>query len=231
MGQRGMTGAAVLALLTAGALPALVSAHHSPGHQGGGQGQNSVTIEATSPVTFGRSTVVSGRLQGPDKAGTSVDLQADEFPYSDSDFTQVASVNSAQNGDYRFTNAPQRNTRYRVVAKASPPVTSSAVTVLVRLQVKLSVSDSTPRAGRTVRFSGTVCPEHDGATAFIQRRTSSGAFRRVATTTLQDVPGGTCSSFARRVRIRRDGVYRVRVRSGDADHASGISRRIRIDAR
>ena len=58
---------------------------------------------------------------------------------------------------------------------------------------------------------------------------STGSYRTVARATLADT-GGACSSYARRLRIRSDGVYRVKVPSGDADHSTGISRRIRINA-
>jgi hypothetical protein len=220
----------IWAAVLAAALPAAVLADHRPGHQGG-QGQNNVSIAATSPITFGGSTAVSGKLTGPDQAGVQIELEADAFPYADNDFAQVATVMTDQNGDYSFTHQPQSNTRYRVVAKASPTFNSDVVTTLVRLKVTRRVSDRTPRAGRRVRFSGTVCPEHDGQTASIQRRTRSGAFRTVRTTTLRDAPGTACSSYARRIRVRRDGIYRVTAASGDADHADGVSRRVRIDAR
>lgn len=220
---------AICVAALAAALPAVVAADHRPGHQGG-PGQNNVSIAATSPIVFGGSTTVSGKLTGPDHAGVQIELEADAFPYADNDFAQVGTVMTDQNGDYSFTHQPQSNTRYRVVAKASPTFNSDVATVLVRLQVTRRVSDRTPEAGSRVRFSGTVCPEHDGQVAAIQRRTSSG-FKRVARTTLRDAPGTPCSSYARRVRIRRDGVYRVKARSGDADHANGFSRRVRIDAR
>jgi hypothetical protein len=181
-------------------------------------------------VTWGRSTTVTGKFPGNGNSGVVVDLQADPYPFDDSGFADVARSATDGNGDYRFTAAPTSHTRYRVVAKASPPVTSTAATVLVRIQVKFAVSDSTPRAGRVVRFSGTACPDHDGKVAAIQRRTSTGSYRTVARATLADT-GGPCSSYARRLRIRRDDVYRVKVPSGDADHSTGTSRRIRIDAR
>jgi hypothetical protein len=215
--------------LIAAALPAAVAADHRPGHQGGG-GQNNISVDATTPIRWGGSTTVSGKLTGQGNSGVQVELEADPFPYADNDFAQVATAMTDANGDYRFTHQPQSNTRYRVTARTSPPVTSSIVTVVVRLKVTRRVSDSTPRAGSRVRFSGTVCPEHDGQTAAIQRRTSTGRFRTVRTTTLQDVPGSTCSSYARRVRVRRDGVYRVKATSGDGDHATGFSRRIRLNA-
>ena len=57
---------------------------------------------------------------------------------------------------------------------------------------------------------GTVRPEHDGARALIQRRSSSGRFVTVARATLRDA-GTDFSRYSRRVRIRRDGSYRVKV--------------------
>lgn len=216
-------GAAALA-----AVPAAAVADHRPGHQGGG-GTNNVSIDATSPITFARSTVITGKVTGNGNGGLSVDLQADPFPFEDNGFGQVATSTTDANGDYRFTHKPALHTRYRTVVKASPTVTSSIETVLVRLRVKFAVSDSTPKARSLVRFTGTVCPEHDGKLAYIQRRTSTGSYRTVARARLTD-SGASCSNYARRVRVNRDGVYRVKVPSRDADHSTGISRRIRINA-
>jgi hypothetical protein len=96
------------------------------------------------------------------------------------------------------------------------------VTVLVRPKVSLKLSDYTPRRGRRVRFSGRVCPQHDGSTLAIQRRYST-AYRTVRRTTLRDVSGSTCSSYRRTFRVKRDGRYRA-VIGRHADHAAGISR-------
>ena len=219
-----------IGLAAAAALPTAAAAHHQPGHQGGPDSGGNLSINATSPVTFGRSTVVTGKLTAANpNTGVGVDLQADPFPFEDNGFSNVASGVTDANGDYRIVHKPTVHTRYRAVAKTSPPTTSALTTVLVRLQVKFSVSDSTPNSGSRVRFSGTVCPEHDGKVASIQRRTSTGSYRTVARVTLTDT-GGPCSAYARRLRIRSDGTYRVRVPSGDADHSTGISRRIRINA-
>ena len=216
-------------LAAAAALPAAAAAHHQPGHQGG-PNEGNISISATSPVTWGRSTVVTGKLTATSpNSGVGVDLQADPAPFEDNGFTTVASGATDGNGDYRLTAKPTSHTRYRVVAKASPTVTSTPATVLVRLRVKFSVSDSTPRVGQSVRFSGDVCPEHDGKVAAIQRRTSTGSYRTVARATLADT-GGACSSYSRSLRIRSDGTYRVKVPSGDSDHSTGTSRRIRINA-
>jgi hypothetical protein len=207
-----------------------VNAHHQPGHQGGGTDQNTVTINATSPIVWGSSTTVAGQLQGPGNGGVEVDLEADPYPFSDTEFAKAASAVTDAGGNYSFVAQPQLHTRYRVVAKASPTVTSATATVLVRLRVTRSVSDRTPERGSRVRFRGRVCPEHDGKLARIQRRTSSGKYRTVAQATLKDVPNDSCSRYSKRVRIRRDGTYRVRIPSGDADHLAGRSRRVRVDA-
>jgi hypothetical protein len=204
------------------------SADHKPGHTPG-QGANDVTIAATSPIVWGRSTVISGTVRGA-AAGVLVDLQADPFPYSDAEFAKLATVPTDAKGGYRFTDMPKANTRYRVVAATSPPVTSTIATVLVQIRVKVGVSDSTPLRGSLVKFSGTACPAHDGNTVYVQKRTSTGSFGTVARTVLRDA-GDTCSTYSRRIRVYSDGVYRVKVSSaGDGDHMTGVSRRVSLDA-
>jgi hypothetical protein len=91
------------------------------------------------------------------------------------------------------------------------------------------VSDSTPAAGKRIRFKGRACPQHDGAQVRIQRRTSSGKWRTRRLTTLRDIPGSTCSRYSKRFRVSADGTYRAVVVSPDADHAKGISRSKRIN--
>ena len=97
----------------------------------------------------------------------------------------------------------------------------------MRIKVGVRVSDRTPRRGSRVRFSGSVFPAHDGRTALIQRRTRTGSFRTVVRTRLRDA-GTARSTYSRRLRIYRDGVYRVKV-AGDGDHANGFSSRKSID--
>jgi copper binding plastocyanin/azurin family protein len=78
-------------------------------------------------------------------------------------------------------------------------------------RVTLAVSDSTPRAGRRIRFSGFVSPARDGAVLQLQRRTRRG-YRTVATTRLRDA-GSARSKFSIRLRIRADGRYRARLKA------------------
>ncbi|HEX8648481.1 MAG TPA: hypothetical protein VF715_16430 [Thermoleophilaceae bacterium] len=203
-------------------------ADHKPGHNPG-QGSADVTIAATSPIVWGKSSVVNGSVRGAG-AGVLVDLQADPFPYSDTEFVKEATVPTDAKGDYRFAPLTRLNTRYRVVAQTSPPVTSTIATVLVRIRVKVSVSDSTPKRGSLVTFSGSACPQHDGNLVYLQRRTSTGGYGTVARTKLVDA-GDTCSKYSRRLRVFSDGVYRVKVSSGgDGDHVAGVSRTVSLDA-
>jgi hypothetical protein len=203
-------------------------ADHKPGHDPG-QGSAEVTISATGPIVWGKSSVITGRVRAA-ATGALVDLQSDAFPYSDAEFAKEATVPVDAKGDYRFTPAPKLNTRYRVVTQANPPVASAVATVLVQIRVKVAVSDSTPRSGSLVTFSGSACPQHDGNLVYIQRRSSTGSFGTIARTKLVDA-GATCSKYSRRIRVNSDGVYRVKVSSaGDGDHMTGVSRTVALDA-
>lgn len=207
-------GAAAAAL----AAPAAVAAAKPP------KPPAKVTLAAApSPVTFGRSTTLSGRLTGGKTAsGETIVLQADRAPL-DGHYDDVTTVLTDANGEWSATDAPPALTRYRAVAKTAPPVTSDTADVGVRLRVRVHVSDRTPAKGARVRFSGTAAPAHDGAPVSVQRRRSDGSWRTVGRTQLRDA-GTDVSRYARRVRVNRTGTYRVRVRSGDTDHLRGKSR-------
>jgi hypothetical protein len=203
-------------------------ADHRPGHNPG-QGSADVSINATSPIVWGKSTAITGRVKGA-ATGALVDLQSDPFPYSDAEFAKEATVPVDAQGDYRFAPLPKLNTRYRVVTQTNPPVASAVATVLVQIRVKVAVSDSTPRAGTLVTFSGSGCPAHDGNLVYIQKRSSTGSFATVARTKLVDA-GDTCSKYSRRIRVKSDSVYRVKISSaGDGDHMTGVSRTVALNA-
>lgn len=144
------------------------------------------------------------------------------LPLGDKFVPTGATATTSPNGQFSFPVKPGVSTQYRVVAQASPNVTSGPRLISVRIRIGVIVSDTTPRAGSLVRFSGSVLPAHDGRTALIQRRSSTGSFVTVARTTLRDA-GDARSTYNRRIRVRADGVYRVKV-AGDADHVNGFSR-------
>jgi hypothetical protein len=212
----------VLAAILLAVWPLAAAADHRPGHGGGGGAGNLTLAAKPATVTFGRAVTLSGKLTGPNNAGRQVNLRSDPFPFDTFDNAGNATTNAQ--GDYAFTQRPALNTRYQA---RSGNEESAMATVLVRPAVSLRLSDSTPRRGQRVRFSGRVCPEHDGSRVAIQRRTAAG-FRTVARTTLRDVLGPTCSRYARRLPVRRDGTYRAVLR-GHSDHATGISPRRRAN--
>jgi hypothetical protein len=185
---------------------------------------SALTIEAKPAlIVFSGATSLSGRLGGGQADGVSVRLEQDTTrPYGDSYTASGNTVKTASNGRYAFAVKPLMNTQYRVVAQASPPVTSAATLVRVRIRVGLTLSDTTPMRGSLVRFSGSASSAHDGRTAYIQRRSSTGRFVTVGRTTLRDA-GDARSTYGGRVRVSRDGVYRVKI-LGDLDHINGFSR-------
>lgn len=217
---------AVLMGVVVGALtiPSLAVAKPPTKPPGPGQVPALTVGAAPSPVVFGQRTVVSGRLSGTSSdAGQTVQLDSDPFPYGV--FTAGPTTLTAANGNYAFLGVGlARNTLYRVRDTTGARLTSSVVLVGVRLSVSFSVSDSTPARGQRIRFSGTVRPQHGGTLVRIQRRDSAGVFRTVATTRTVNPTGKTYSRYSKSLRIYRDGVYQVRVSSGDSDHYSGTSR-------
>jgi hypothetical protein len=192
-------------------------------------GGNAVTVGASpGSVAFGKATTISGQVTGAKNSGVEVTLQEQPLPAAaGATFSDVAKTTTDASGHYAFTVTPQRNTRYQVRSKTSPPATSPVVRVNVRIALTFHLSDSTPRRGTRVRFFGVAKPAHDGAVVLIQRRASSGKFRTVAKTVLRTSKTAGQSRYSKRLRITRSGVYRVRV-PHDADHSTGTSRKRRI---
>ena len=208
---------AALVLLAACAGPAVAAKPPKPPKP-----NPNLTIQSSAnAVTFGGSITISGTSKNI-ASGTSVELQQNPYPYSGFHATGKTGVIDPA-GNYSIAGVvPGVHTQYRVVAKTSPPTTSGTAFVRVRLRVSFKVSDSTPRRGQMVRFSGTVAPAHDGKPVLIQKRTSTG-YRTVARTVLVD-NGTATSKYSKRMRIRRSARYRIVVQSLDQDHDNGTSR-------
>ena len=216
---------ALLAVLAAIAPAALA--------QGQGNKKGSPTISALdakpNPLVFGSATVLSGRLSGQGSSGVTVRLEADDTrPFGDG-YKEVSRGTSDNGGRFQFNVKPPKNTQYRVVAQASPPLTTAPRLVLVRYKVGLRVSTQHPRKGSKVRFYGTVLPPKDGATASIQRRSPTGRWVTVSRATLTDA-GSVYSRYSKQITVRSDGTYRVKM-PGDADRVNGFSRSLALDAR
>src|SRR5438067_8645935 len=156
---------------------------------------------SVSPVTYGGTTRITGRLTGRDHGDRRITLLADGAPFGS--FSTSAHARTTASGGYSFSERPLATSRFEVRARST---TSAIITVPVRFAVSLHVSDATPRSGQVVRFFGRACPAHDGLIVSIQRRGRRG-YRTVRRTRL--VPSTLCSVYSRRVRIGRDGRFRA----------------------
>lgn len=191
----------------------------APGSGGGGSGSVSVSLK-TGSIVFGHAATITGKVTGGKHAGVTVTLQESPFPFTS--FKNVANTTTDTNGSYTFTRKPGLNTRYRVVAKTSPPSTSAIAQENVKFFVSLRLSDSTVKPGARVRFSGVSRPAHTGGLVLIQRKTSTG-YKTVSKTLLRASTTGQ-STYAKKVRITHSGTYRAVV-PHDASHATGTSPR------
>jgi hypothetical protein len=222
--NRILTAAAVLAALAS--VPA-ATAHKPPDKpkkqpaQPGKQAWSLSLTAAPNAVRFGQSVTISGALTGPNPTERTITLREDPFPFDD--LPDVGTVDTDAAGNYSFVRSPTANTRYQTRRGGAE---SEIVTVAVKPTVTLRFGDRTPAAGKRVRLRGKVCPEHDGVALQIQRRKAPKQWRTVAQVTMADA--GTCSTYARRLRVRRDGAFRT-VFAGDSDHAAARSRVRRID--
>lgn len=207
--------ATAVALLGLAALPTMAAAVHKPNHQ---PGSLELTIGAEpNPVVYGRATVVSGRLSGNNRAGRTVTLDGAQYPYT-SFRSAIATTVTDANGNFSFRRRPRLHTIYRARAAG----TQAQVTVKVRMRVSLYLSDRTPERGQLVRFSGRACPRNGRALVSIQKRRSDGSWRTVRRTRLRNAR--RCSVYSRRLRLYRDGSFRVVV-NGNASRLRGFSRR------
>jgi hypothetical protein len=184
-----------------------------------------VTIAAApNPVVFGGTTMITGTVTGKKASGAAVSLEDKPFPYTGA-FTKVTDTTANASGQYSFKTVPSINAIYRVVAKTSPPATSTDLRVNVRVKVTLGVSTSRPATGKLVRFHGFVLPAYNGQAVSIQRKTATG-WRTVARTTLiaaTPVGGTPRSMYSKRVRIRSSGTYRVRFAPADGSRLANTS--------
>jgi hypothetical protein len=207
------------------AVPLAANAAKPPKKPPGGAPALTITAKPTL-ITYGRTATISGRLTGPNHGNRPVGLLRNPWPFRA--FVNTRRVTrTASNGSYTFTVRPTRHTRYRTVTPQPATIydtllRSPEVLILVRLRVGIRLSDSTPRRGQRVRFFGSVAPKHNGRRVFVQRRRRDGSWRTVARTRSRNASGNR-SVYSKRVRVFRNGVYRVRVR-GHADHRTGTSR-------
>jgi hypothetical protein len=82
---------------------------------------------------------------------------------------------------------------------------------------------------REVRFAGSIRPARDGAQFAVQRKRGDGWVTVAGGITRHDDADG--SRYAKRVRVRHSGTYRVYVRIVDGNMTSGTGREVSIRLR
>ena len=190
-----------------------------------------LTLAATpNPVPFGRPTVLSGALTGTGAAGRQVVLQSNPFPYTQGFVTVSNPQLTGTDGAFTFPllSVPV-NTQFRVLIPTRPEVASPIVGVNVAVRVSTNVSARRVHTGRLVRFSGRVTPARPGALVGIQKQRGT-RWVTVAGTITRSA-GKRFSRYAKRIRIRRGGSYRVFVSVLDGNVASSAGRTVRITRR
>jgi hypothetical protein len=192
------------------ALPAALPAQAQP---------KNITIGPnTAEVKYGGAVTLTGKLSGKDNSAQNVVVEKDPFPFGA--FEPAGTTQTNASGEWSFADKPTVNTRYRARSTTSE---SKTVDVNVRPAISLNLSDRTPAVRQRVRFSGRLCPEHDGTAVALQRRLPNGQWQTLRTLVLKDIAGATCSSYSRTLRPRRTRAYRVHF-NGDQDHVAGNSR-------
>jgi hypothetical protein len=172
-----------------------------------------------------------GNLSGTGNAGRQVVLQQNPFPYT-SGFVTVGNPQlTAADGAFAFPllTVPF-NTQYRVQIPTRPEIVSPLLLVSVSVKVATSVSATRVRTGRLVRFSGTVRPARVGALVAVQKLNSKKHWVTVAGTITHRL-NSTASRYAKRIRIRRGGTYRVYVAAADGNFVPNTGRSVKIRRR
>jgi hypothetical protein len=161
-----------------------------------------------NPVGYGGSSTLAGQVTGTGNAGLQVVLQSNPFPYTQG-FKDLGNPLIADaTGSFAFPLLAQTaNTQYRVRLPERTSVVSPIVTLNVLVRVSTSVSRTRVRRGSILTFSGKLTPAVDGTLLAVQRKVGTN-WVLVAGMAARHGTDGT-SSYKRRVRITRGGVYRV----------------------
>ena len=188
-----------------------------------------ITLSSTAnPVPFGSGVALSGSLSGTGAAGRQVVLQQNPFPYTQGFQTVGNALVTDQNGFFSFPvlSVPV-NTQFRVMLPQQPEIASAPVPVGVAMRVASKVRVKHRHRRSTARFTGTIRPARDGTQISIQRFTK-GAWVDVKATIARHLASGQGSRFAKTVRIRRGGLYRVLANIPDGNYVSAAGRQLRV---
>jgi hypothetical protein len=179
-----------------------------------------VSLAATpNPVKLGSGTTLAGTLSGTGNAGRKIVLQGNPWPYTQGFQNASNELLTNATGGFSFAilSLPF-NTQYRVVMPERPAVVSPIVAAGVKFYVGSKVSKKRVKRGRKVRFSGTIKPARPGANIAFQKK-SNGRWVSINGTVVRS--GGR---YAKSIKIRRGGSYRVWTGVVDAQYTSNHGR-------
>jgi hypothetical protein len=183
-----------------------------------------VSLAATpNPITAGRGTLLFGTLTGTGNADRRVVLQSNPWPYTQG-FQNAANdqlTNALGGLAFPVLSVPF-NTQFRVLMPERPQVVSPVVTVGVKQIVTTRVSRKRVRRGRRVRFSGTVKPVRPGEQIAFQKK-RHGRWVTIGGTNVR-----SNGRYAKRVKIRRGGSFRVWTGVADQQYVSNHGRTVRL---
>ncbi len=188
-----------------------------------------LTLTATpNPVRFGAGTTLSGNLSGTGSRGRRVVLEAANFPFTAFAPVGNPAVTDAL-GNFAIGVATLGiSSHFRVRTLGRRVVFSPTVPVGVRVRVATRVSVSrTAGRRRVVRFSGRVAPARPRAPFAIQKRKRGGRWVTIAGGRVGS-RGTVTSRYAKGLRLRRGGRFRVFVGVTDAAYLPGTGRTVRV---
>ena len=127
-----------------------------------------LTIQTSAdPLPYGQSLTISGVAAGA--ANQQVTLLSRTAGGS---FAPVESASTDASGNYTFTQAPLRDTYYRV---SDAGTTSATVFEGVQMVLSTEGAPTALRTGETMTLAGTLTPAHEGQSVYLERRRDSGA--------------------------------------------------------
>jgi hypothetical protein len=178
-------------------------------------------------VGFGDTGVIAGQVQGAGVNGIRVGLEASPFPFTAPFASASSVVTAASDGSFRLSTPPlQISTRFRVVTRTSPPVSSPDVTALTELILSATAQR---RDRRRELISGRVTPHVTGARVSVQRRVGR-KWRAAKRTRTKRLGRGRVGYQVTVLRRRKAQRYRVVVTPRTASYAPTTSETVRVPA-
>ena len=187
---------------------------------------------APNPVPFGTAATLGGVLSGTGNAGRQVQVFQNPFPYI-AGFTPIgAPVTTTPDGTFAVPiGALPITTQFRARLVADTSIASDILILPVAGKVSTGVQIGHRRADgvRLVRFAGRVHPARNGVQYAVQRKSKSGTRWITVAGGITRYYDPESSYYAKRVRVRHSGTYRVFVQIVDGALVSGTGREVTVD--